>query len=64
MDSVHLLTIVLFLVFAATGATSPMLSLYLESLGASYGRISLILSSHAVILMGASYFWGRWSDRL
>jgi MFS family permease len=64
MDSVHLLTIVLFLVFAATGATSPMLSLYLESLGASYARISLILTTHAVILMAASYLWGRWSDRL
>jgi MFS family permease len=64
MDSVHLLTIVLFLVYAATGATSPMLSLYLESLGASYARISLILTTHAVVLMAASYGWGRFSDHL
>jgi MFS family permease len=64
MDSVHLLTIVLFLVYAATGATSPMLSLYLESLGASYAHISMILTTHAVISMTASYGWGRLSDRL
>lgn len=64
MDRVHLLTIVLFLVFAANGATSPMLSLYLESLGANYALISAILTTHAVILMIASYLWGRLSDYL
>jgi MFS family permease len=64
MDRVHLLTIVLFLVFAATGATSPMLSLYLESLGANYALISAILTTHAIILMITSYLWGRLSDYL
>jgi MFS family permease len=64
MDSVFLLTVVLFLVFAASGATSPMLTLYLESLGASYTRISAILTTHASALLVASYVWGRVSDRI
>ncbi len=64
MDSVRLLTVVLFLVYAAVGATAPMLSLYLESLGASYAHISAILTTYAVVLLVANYFWGRLSDRL
>jgi len=64
MDSVQLLTVVLFLVFAATGATAPILPLYLESLGASYALISAILTTHAIVLLGANYLWGRISDRL
>lgn len=64
MDSIRLLTIVLFLVFAASGATSPMLSLYLQSLGADYARISAILTTYAIASLVASYAWGRLSDRL
>ncbi len=64
MDSAFLLTVVLFLVFAAGGATSPMLSLYLESLGASYARISAILTTYAVVSLVASYAWGHVSDRM
>lgn len=64
MDSIRLLTIVLFLVFAASGATSPMLSLYLQSLGADYAHISAILTTYAVACLAASYVWGRLSDRL
>ncbi len=64
MDSIRLLTIVLFLVFAAGGATSPMLSLYLQSLGADYAHISVILTTYAVACLAASYAWGRLSDRL
>ncbi|NOZ28266.1 MAG: MFS transporter [Chloroflexi bacterium] len=64
MDSVRLLTIVLFLVYIAVGATAPMLSLYLESLGASYARISAILTTYAVVLLVANYLWGRASDRM
>jgi|YNPNPStandDraft_1061719.scaffolds.fasta_scaffold13512_1 MFS family permease len=64
MDSIRLLTIVLFLVFAASGATSPMLSLYLQALGADYAHISAILTTYAVAALAASYAWGRLSDRL
>lgn len=64
MDSTRLLTIVLFLVFAASGATSPMLSLYLQSLGADYAHISAILTTYAIACLVASYAWGRLSDRL
>jgi MFS family permease len=64
MKSVRLLTIAFFLVYATTGATSPNLSIYLESLGADYARISTILASHAIVLMIFSYLWGRFSDYL
>ncbi|MCS7219852.1 MAG: MFS transporter [Anaerolineae bacterium] len=64
MESILLLTVVLFLVFAASGATSPMLSLYLESLGADYARISIILTTYAIASLVASYAWGRVSDRI
>jgi MFS family permease len=64
MDSVLLLTIVLFLVYAASGATSPMLSLYLQSLGADFAHISAILTTFAVVSLVAGYAWGRISDRI
>jgi MFS transporter, DHA1 family, multidrug resistance protein len=64
MNSVRLLTIAFFLVYATTGASSPNLSIYLEQLGADYARISAILATHAIILMIFSYLWGRVSDRL
>lgn len=64
MKSVRRLTIVFFLVYATTGASSPNLSIYLELLGADYARISTILATHAVILMIFSYVWGRFSDYL
>jgi MFS family permease len=64
MNNVRLLTIVFFLVFATTGATSPNLSIYLELLGADYARISTILATHAIVLMVCSYLWGRLSDHL
>ncbi len=62
--NVRLLTIALFLVFAANGAIGPNVSLYLEILGASYGQIALILTTHSLVLIGANYIWGRFSDRL
>ena len=64
MNSVRLLSIAFFLVYATTGASSPNLSIYLEQLGADYARISAILATHAIILMIFSYLWGRVSDRL
>jgi MFS family permease len=64
MNNVRLLTIVFFLVYATTGASSPNLSIYLEFLGADFARISTILATHAVVLMICSYLWGWFSDRL
>jgi MFS family permease len=64
MNSVRLLSIAFFLVYATTGATSPNLTIYLNQLGADYDRISYILFTHASILFVFSYLWGWVSDRL
>src|SRR5262245_9179911 len=64
MKNVRLLSIVFFLVYATTGATSPNLSIYLELLGSDYARISTILTTHAIVLMICSYLWGWFSDSL
>ena len=64
MNSVRLLTIISALFYIAVGISSPLVTLYLESLGASYGQISLILSSVVLTMFFANYAWGRLSDRL
>lgn len=64
LDSVARLSAVLFLAYAAVGATAPLISLYLEDLGASYSLISVILTTHAVTGLAFNYVWGRLSDRL
>jgi MFS family permease len=61
--SVQLLTLIISLVFAAIGVTSPLITLYLAELGASYTRISLILASFAAMSLLSPYIWGRLSDR-
>jgi MFS family permease len=60
----RLLTSVNALFFAAIGVSSPLLTLYLEGLGASYATIALILTSYISVTLVAGYGWGRLSDRL
>ena len=64
MTSIRLLTLIIVLVMAATGISSPLLTLYLAQLGADFARISLILTTYAGILLGCNYLWGRVSDWL
>lgn len=64
MDSVRLLTLISALVFAAIGVSSPLVTLYLETLGASYAYISLILATFATVSLFSNYLWGWLSDRL
>lgn len=64
MDSIRFLTLVIALVFAAMGVSVPLMTLYLEALGADYVRISLILTTFAATAMAGNYVWGRVSDRL
>ncbi len=63
MTNYRLLIIINALFYASLGLTSPLLTLYLEWLGASYGRISLILTSSVAIVLLANHAWGRLSDR-
>ncbi len=62
MNQFVVLTITGALVFAAVGLSSPMMSLYLESLGASYAFISIILTSYTATALVFNYAWGRISD--
>ncbi len=64
MDSILLLTIIIALVFAATGMSSPLITLYLEGLGADYQHISLIMATAAAMALVSNYAWGRVSDWL
>jgi MFS family permease len=63
-SSFLLLTVIIVLVFAAIGISSPLMTLYFEALGADYRHISLIMASAAVISLLSNYLWGRVSDRL
>lgn len=62
-DAFFLLTVILGLVFGAMGLSIPLATLFLEGLGAGFGRISLILASSAAVGLVGSYAWGRLSDR-
>lgn len=64
MNSIRLLTLISAIFYVAIGISSPLITLYLESLGASYGQISLILASVVVTTFFAHYLWGALSDRI
>ncbi len=64
MNNIRLLTLISALTYVAVGITSPLIGLYLQSLGADYQHISLILASVVVVSLVSSYIWGRISDKL
>ncbi|MCX6046874.1 MAG: MFS transporter [Chloroflexi bacterium] len=64
MNNIRLLTLISALTYVAVGITSPLIGLYLQSLGADYQHISLILASVVVVSLISSYIWGRISDKL
>ncbi len=58
------LTGVLFLAYLATGLWSPLLSVYVQSLGAGPRDIGLVLSIFQASSLLSQLWWGRWSDRM
>lgn len=64
LNSIVLLTVIIALVYAAVGISSPLLTLYLQSLGADYSRIAVILATTAAVSLVSSTIWGRVSDVL
>jgi len=64
LNGILLLTIIIALVYAAIGVAMPLLTLYLQALGADYGRIAVILATTAAVSLISSAIWGRISDRL
>jgi MFS family permease len=64
MRNIRLLTFIIGCVYAAIGVSAPLITLYLEALGANFVHISLILTSFSATLLLSNYFWGQISDRL
>ena len=64
MKNITLVTIIGFILFMSTGITSPVNSLYTESLGANYVVIGLLGALTSLTLIFFSNVWGRASDRL
>lgn len=63
MNNVLLLTIIVFLLFMAVGATNPINSLYVKSLGANYALIGMLGTVGSLTTLAFSYLWGHLSDR-
>lgn len=64
MNSIRLLTLISAIFFVAIGISSPLITLYLQSLGATFAQISMILASVVITTFFANYLWGWLSDRL
>ncbi len=64
MNSIRLLTLISAICYVAIGISSPLITLYLQSLGANYAQISLILASVTITMFFANYGWGWLSDRI
>ena len=64
MNNYRVLTLVNILAMVAIGINSPLLTLYLQGLGADFALISGILTSTIVVMLGASYALGWLADRM
>jgi MFS family permease len=64
MRDLRLLTLVSALTFAAMGLTMPVMTVYLETLGASFAQISLIMTSFTLTALLTNYASGWLSDRM
>ncbi len=64
MSNLLLLTGIIGLVFLAIGFSSPLITIYLKDLGASYQQIALILTSFSATALLSNYAWGWVTDRI
>jgi MFS family permease len=64
MKNVTRVTIIGFILFMSIGLTSPVNSLYAESLGASYVAIGLLGALTSLTMIFFNNAWGRASDHL
>lgn len=64
MNNYRILTFVNFLAFIAIGINSPLLTLYLQELGADFALISVILTSTILVALVSNPAWGWLADRL
>lgn len=64
MSNLLLLTGVIGLVYLSIGLSSPLITLYLKDLGASYQQIAIILTSFSATALLSNYAWGWITDRI
>jgi len=64
MNNYRILTIVNLFAFVAVGISSPLLTIYLQSLGADFALISVILTTTIVVMLAGNAGWGWLADRL
>ncbi len=63
MKNFYILTFATAVAYIAIGISSPLVTLYLEGLGAGYLTISLILTSSIAVMLVGNYGLGRLADR-
>lgn len=64
MNNYRILLVTNCLSFGTAGIYLPLLTLYLQGLGADLTLISIILTSSAALGLAGSYAWGRLADRV
>ena len=63
MKNYRILLVANSLFFGAVGVMMPLLSLYLQELGADLALISIILTSAVVVALAGNFAWGWLADR-
>lgn len=58
------MTAVLFMVFAAGGLINPLMSVYVQSIGANTAEIGLTVATFQAASLASQYWWGNRSDRI
>jgi len=64
MNSIIILTVVVFILFMSRGITGPISSLYMEYLGADYVNIGFLGALFSLTAFFSNYLFGRMLDRL
>jgi MFS family permease len=63
MNNYRILLVTNSISFGTAGIYLPLMTLYLQGLGADLALISIILTSSAIVGLAGSYAWGRLADR-
>jgi MFS family permease len=64
MKNYYVVLVANSLVFGVAGIMMPLLTLYLQGLGADLALISVILTSAYVVVLAGSFAWGWLADRI
>ena len=64
MNNYRILLVTNSISFGSAGIYLPLMTLYLQGLGADLALISIILTTSAIVGLAGSYVWGRLADRV